>query len=156
MSNSPNNAAARIQAQQRAMAGKDVVCERCGGSHFYEVQVTKYLAGGSGSVEILVDPNEQVFPLLICPCGFPMLPKPAVGRRASGIYETSHKLMRGSITKAQTYLNAQTLNSVKGEVLEAVAGKFVEGRVEDVTKRVDKIENDLFGKKVSADAKSGT
>jgi hypothetical protein len=135
------------------MAGKDVVCERCGGGHFYEVQVTKYLAGGSGSVEILADPNEQVFPLLICPCGFPILPKPAVGRRAGGIYETSQKLLRESIGKAQAYLNAQTLDSVKGNVLEAVAGKFVEGRVEAVIQRVDKIENDLY---VKANAKSGS
>jgi len=135
------------------MAGKGVVCERCGGSHFYEVQVTKYLAGGSGSVEILADPNEQVFPLLICPCGFPTLPKPAVGRRAGGIYETSHKLMRDSVTKAQAYLNSQTTNAVKGEVLESAAGKFVETRVEDVTKRVDKIESDLYSK---ANAKTGS
>src|SRR5208337_435176 len=152
MSNSPSNAAARIQAQQKAMAGKDVVCARCGGTWFFEAQFTKYLSGGSGAVEILQDPNEQVCPLLICACGFPTLPKPAVGRRAGGIYETSHKDFRESIGKSQTFLNAQTLSSVKSGVLEAVAGKFVEGRVEDVTKRVDKIENDLLGK---ANAKSG-
>lgn len=151
MSNSPANAAGRILAQQRQMAGKDVVCPQCGSQHFYEVQSTRYLAGGSGSVEILQDTNEQVFPLLKCAgCDYPVLPKPAVGRRHGGVYESAHKEFRESVQKGQDFLKSLESTSVKTDVLKNVAGKHVEAEVTAVvTKvnglhdRVSKIETDL-------------
>lgn len=139
MSLSPN-AAERIQAQTRAMQGREVKCDRCGSSHFYEVQISKYLSGGSGSVEIMADPNEQVHPLLMCPCGMPILPKPAVGRRAGGVYETSHKGFRESINKAQDYVRANSPKVVADNLMEAVAGKV---EVAALATRIDKLEQDL-------------
>jgi hypothetical protein len=139
MSSVPN-AAERIAAQTRQMKGKDVVCSHCGSEHMFEVQVTRYLAGGSGSVEIQPDPNEQTFPLLICLCGYPSLPKPAVGRRAGGVYEKSHVAFRASVGRAQDYLNAETGKSIADTILPAVAGKHVEEQVTKLTARVSNLE----------------
>ncbi len=142
MSTTPN-AAARIQAQTRQMQGKDVICANCGSQHFYELQVTRYLAGGSGSVEILADPNEQVHPLLMCPCGTPVLPKPAVGRRHGGVFETSHKLFRESVEKAQEYLKTTNPQVINDGVLQLSAGKYIEAQVESLMGRLSKLEQEL-------------
>ena len=142
MSTAPT-AAQRIIAQQRQMQGKDVVCERCGSQHMYEVQVTRYLAGGQGSVEIQADANEQVFPLLVCVCGFPNLPKPATGRRHGGVFETSHKMFRESVGKSQEFLRSQTPDATKAEVLAVAAGKNVEADVKSLDGRLTKLEKDL-------------
>lgn len=138
------SAAERINAQNRQMHGKEVVCEQCGSNHFYEVQSTCYLAGGSGSVEIQQDSSSQVFPLLKCSgCNFPVLPKPSVNRRHAGTYETSHTLFRESIDKGRTYLKANTPKAITNELLSAVAGKGVEAKVEVLIERVSKMEKDL-------------
>ena len=139
------NAAERIAAQTRQMKGKDVVCSRCGSEHMFEVQVTRYLAGGSGSVEIQPDPNEQTFPLLICLCGYPNLPKPAVGRRAGGVYEKSHVAFRESVGRAQDYLKSETAKSISDTILPAVAGKHIEEAVTKLTARVAKLEPEKAG-----------
>lgn len=141
MSNSPGSAASRIQAQQRAMAGKDVVCEQCGSTYFYEVQTTLFLAGGSGSVEILMDANAQMFPLLKCAgCNFPVLPKPATGRRHGGVFESAHKEFRASIEKGQEYLKSRDPETIQKELLTVVAPKGVEGHVEDLRERMNTLE----------------
>lgn len=129
----------RIQAQQRAMAGKDLKCDHCGSEHLYEVQATRYLSGGTGSVEIQADSNEQVFPLLKCAgCNYPVLPKPAVGRRHGGVYETSHKLFRESIEKGQAYLKSLQPTNIKQEIVGASADDLNE-----VRGRLSKLEKDL-------------
>lgn len=138
------SATERINAQTRQMHGKEVVCEQCGSNHFYEVQSTCYLAGGSGSVEIQQDSNSQVFPLLKCSgCNFPVLPKPSVGRRHAGTYETAHTIFRESVDKGRVYLRASTPKAITDELLSAVAGKAVEAKVEVLTERVSKMEKDL-------------
>jgi hypothetical protein len=144
MSTMPN-AASRIAAQTRQMQGKDVVCARCGSEHFYEVSVTRYLAGGSGSVEILADPNEQApHPLLKCAgCDLAVLPKVAVGRRHGGVFETSHKAFRESVEKGLALLKTFSPDAIASEVLGASASKVVESHVEKLEKRVKKLENDL-------------
>jgi hypothetical protein len=143
MSTMPS-AADRINAQTRQMKGKDVVCEQCGSEHFYEIQVSRYLSGGSGSVEIQMDPNEQVHPLLKCAgCNFPVLPKPSVNRRHGGTFETSHKAFRDSVERGQGYMKASTPKAVTNEILAAVAGKDVEPKVEGLIERVTKLEKDL-------------
>ena len=135
------NAVARIAAQTRAMQGKDVKCDQCGSEHFYEVQVTRYLAGGTGSVEILADPNEQVFSLLKCAgCNYPVLPKPAVGRRHGGIYEGSHKAFRESIEKALKFLKGSSPKVITDEIMAVVTPKHA---VTELTDRVTKLEKDL-------------
>lgn len=152
MSTAPS-AAARIAAQTRQMQGKDVKCIRCGSDHFYEVQVTKYLSGGQGSVEILADPNEQApHPLLKCAgCDLAVLPKVSVGRRHGGVFETSHSGFRESVTKGLEYLKSMNPEIVAANLLSAVAGKVVESQVEVLTGRVTKLENDL-GEPVSKPA----
>ena len=139
------NAASRIAAQTRAMQGKDVTCARCGSEHFYEVLATRYLSGGSGSVEILQDPNEQApHPLLKCAgCDLAVLPKVATGRRHGGVFETSHKSFRESVQKGLDIIKTLSPEAITTEVLGAAAGKTVEGQVEKLDKRISKLEADL-------------
>lgn len=139
MSNSPAGAAERIVAQQRAMQGKMLVCEKCGGQHFHEVQVTKYLAGGYGTVEIQADTTDQVFPVLVCLCGQPVMPKPAVGRRAHGTYEGAQKDMRESMVKATTFRDSQDPK----KVLEGAAGVHIEKKVADLEAQLIELKKDL-------------
>src|SRR5271170_1768981 len=140
----PTTAASRILAQTRQMQGKDVVCEKCNSNYFYEVQTSMYRAGGQGSVEIQVASDAQIFPLLKCAgCDFPVLPKPATGRRHGGVYESAHKDFRASIEAGQKFLNSLDPEAVKGDVLTAVAGKYVETRVEDLHDRLSNIEKEL-------------
>lgn len=144
MSNSPGSAAARIQAQQRQMSGKDMKCENCGSEHMYEVQATRYLSGGSGSVEILQDTNEQVFPLLKCAgCNYPVLPKPATGRRHGGVYESSHKEFRASVEKGQAYIKSLNPETVKADILQKTAGQHVEAAVAELKGRLATLETSL-------------
>lgn len=142
MSSIPS-AADRIAAQNRQMQGQKVICSQCGGNQFYEVQATTYRAGGSGSVEIQAESDGQMFPILICMCGFPVLPKPATGRRHGGIYESAHKVFRESVTISQEYLRAETAKEIANEVLKVAAGKEVESKMETLDARVSKLETDL-------------
>jgi hypothetical protein len=107
----------------------------------YEVQVTSYLSGGQGSVEIQADPNGQTFSVQICICGYPLLPKPAVNRRAGGIYETAHKECRESVAKAIDYLDTLNPATVTNNLLDTAAGKHVEGHVEKLEARVTQLES---------------
>lgn len=139
MSNTPN-AAERLQAQTRLMQGNSVKCSQCGSDHFYEVQVSKYRAGGSGSVEIQQESDAQTFPLLICLCGFPILAKPSTGRRHGGIYDTAHAAFRAAIGVSQDFLKASAPKAITDTVLEAAASKTIEGTVEGLNDRVNALE----------------
>jgi len=137
------NAASRVAAQTRQMQGKDLTCSKCGSEYMYEVQVTRYLSGGHGSVEIQADPNGQTFSVQICICGQPILPKPAVNRRAGGQYETAHNACRESVARAIEYRDTTNPEVVTKNLLEAAAGKSVEGHVNKLEDRVTKLETDL-------------
>lgn len=154
----PTTAASRILAQTRQMQGKDVLCEKCGSNYFYEVQTSMYRAGGQGSVEIQVASDAQVFPLLKCAgCDFPVLPKPATGRRHGGVYESAHKEFRTSIEAGQKFLNSLDPEvvkvDVKADVMTAFAGKYVEGKVESLADRLNNIEGALGGPEHAAQDK---
>lgn len=139
---STQSTAARILAAQRNMQGNSIICTKCGSEHFYEVQVTRYRSGGSGSVEILANTDDQVLPLLKCAgCGYPVLPKVATSRRHGGVFESAHKEFRMSIIKGQTFLDAQNPDDIKSDVLQAAAGKHVEGAVNDLRDRVNNLES---------------
>lgn len=139
MSTTPT-AASRIQAQQQAMQGKEVICSRCGSNFLRRVSVTTYRAGGYGTVSIQENTDAQPFDLLICVCGYPASPSPEVGRRAAGVREQGQKDFLASVKKAQTFLKEADPEAVKATLSESVAGKFVEGRVEDLTDRVNTLE----------------
>jgi len=137
------NAASRVAAQTRQMQGQQVVCARCGGNYFREEQITTYRAGGQGSVEIQAESDGQIFPILICLCGLPVLPKPAVNRRAGGIYETAQKACREAVAQAIEYLNANSPQAIASNLLGAAAGKQVEDQVEKLDARVANAEEGL-------------
>jgi len=142
MGNSP--AAQRVLAQQRSMQGQSQVCPRCKSVHMFEVQVSQYRAGGYGTVEIQQESDAQTFPLLLCAgCNFPILPKPPVGHKAGGIYETARKEFRESIEKGQKFLLSQDAEATKTAVLETAAGKGVEGDVKALRDRLAELEKQL-------------
>jgi ribosomal protein L37E len=142
MSNTP--AAARILAQQKAMQGNDVVCVRCDSKYFHLVRATIYRAGGYGTVSIQEDTDAQPFDLLVCAgCGYPVSPKPEVGRRAAGIREQAQKEYLNSIAKGQDYLKSLDAQAVTDTVVNASAGKFVEDQVEGLTARLNVVETKL-------------
>jgi len=127
-------------AQQKALQGVDVVCTHCGSAYLRRVAVTKYKAGGYGTVSIQEDTDAQQFDVLICLCGYPVSPKPEVGRRAGGIREQGQKEFFASVEKAQDFLDSTTPEQVTAILKDSVAGKFVEGRVEDLTDRFNALE----------------
>src|SRR5208282_6336876 len=93
-----------------------------------------------GTVSIQEDTDAQQFDVLICLCGYPVSPKPEVGRRAGGIREQGQKEFFASVEKAQDFLDSTTPEQVTAILKDSVAGKFVEGRVEDLTDRFNALE----------------
>lgn len=137
MNNNPSPAANRV----RSANGKKAACPQCGSEHFYEVQVSQYLTGGFGTVEILQDTDAQTFPLLKCAgCDFPILPKPDAGRKAGGIYESARNEFRASIMKGQDFIKSLDPQLIENKVVLASAGKTVEQDVVALAGRVEKLE----------------
>jgi len=139
MSSTPT-AASRIQAQQHAMAGKQVACDRCGSNFLRRVSVTTYRSGGYGTVSIQEDTDAQPFDILICVCGYPVTPQQEIGRRAGGIREQGQKNFLSSVKLAQDFLDNADPDVIKAAATEGMASKYVEGRVEDLTDRINGLE----------------
>jgi ribosomal protein L37E len=153
MSTNPNPAMARLRAAQ----GKIITCTRCGSHHFHEVQTSRYLSGGYGTVAIQPDPEAQTFPLLVCICGMPQLPVSQPGRKAGGVYEAANAELRKSVTDCQTYLNSQDPKALGDYLLQVAAAKGVEGAVETLKEKVKGLEDAVTApapKKKDADAAS--
>ncbi|MGC1580962.1 MAG: hypothetical protein WA766_05740 [Candidatus Acidiferrales bacterium] len=136
MSTTPTPAS-RIQAAQKQMQGQSVICGRCGSTYLRRVSVTTYRAGGYGTVSIQEDTDAQPFDILICVCGYPVTPKPEIGRRAQGIREQGQKEFLESIKRAKEYLDTVDPTTVGDALKDVVAGKYVEGRVETLTDQVN-------------------
>src|SRR5271170_8084032 len=137
---SPTTAASRIQAQQQAMAGKEVACNRCGGNFLRRVSVTTYRAGGYGTVSIQENTDAQPFDILICVCGYPVSPQQEIGRRAGGIREQGQKDFLASVKKAQEFLDSADPETIKIAATDGMASSVVEGRVESLMDRVNELE----------------
>jgi len=132
-----NPALARLRAAQ----GKIIVCSRCGSHHFHEVQTTRYLSGGYGTVVIQPDAEAQMFPVLVCICGWPQMPPVQPGRKAGGTYEAANAELRNSVTSCQEYLQSQDPKAVSDKLLQVAAAKGVEGAVETLKDKVKVLEN---------------
>lgn len=144
MSSTPT-AASRILAQQQAMAGKEVTCNRCGSTFLRRVQVTTYRAGGYSTVSIQENTDAQPFDILICVCGYPVSPQPEVGRRAGGIREQGQKDFLASVKLAQKFLDNADPEAVTASASLTLAGKYVEGVVETLGDRVNNLEAKVAG-----------
>lgn len=135
-----STSAAIGQAQGRVRVGssRKMVCPQCGSEHFYEVQVSQYLTGGFGTVEILPDTDAQTFPLLKCAgCDFPVLPKPEAGRKAGGVYESAKNDFRASVLKGQTFIKALDPVAIETKVVEKAAAQH---DLKLLSERVGKLE----------------
>jgi hypothetical protein len=132
-----NSAVARIAAQQRQMGGKLISCERCGSTHFYQVNAVQ-VTRGYGTVEVSLAMDTQEFQTWKCiACDFVVTPQVPVGRKASGIYEGAHKEYRESVKKGQEFI----LSLDPHVAIQAAAGKHVEDAVTRLEGRVTTLED---------------
>lgn len=139
----PTSAAQRVAAQQRQMQGKIIQCERCGSSYFKTIKIMRYTRG-YGSVETQPDAGSQEFELIECLCGYPVAPLVPAGRKAAGVYEGAHKEMRESVKFAQDHVKTFDAAQAAQDVLNAAAGKHVEGQVDLIQERLTILEETVL------------
>lgn len=141
--NQPQGAPSRqpLASERLAQSGtlnQPIACEKCGGTYFYTVHAEQFAGGGYGSVEFRsVTPSP--YPLRICLCGYPLMPKIQATGGAQQI-QTARSQFVAALQIAQKLLKALTPEKLSEG---AITKLDLEQLKEELGRDLDKLKEQL-------------